>query len=60
MKKIHFTWEIPRSDKRDRCALCFNPFKPLQAKIKIAKSGAMRFPNLCKPCYGKSSVKVSA
>lgn len=51
--------KIPRSDKRDRCCLCLKPFKVLQPKFKMAESSAMRYPNLCRPCYEKSFVKLS-
>lgn len=45
MKKI---WQIPYSDKRDRCASCLVVLRKL--KFKSKEYNGYRFTNVCEKC----------
>lgn len=51
MKKLE-TWNIPRSDPRDRCGKCLLPFgkKVRIEKFKCKKYKGSRFPKVCYGC----------
>lgn len=54
MTVIKHHWQIPRSDKRERCGECFVIFKKFQPRHKRpGKDLGYRFPNLCMRCYKK-------
>lgn len=61
MKQILHAWQVPRSDKRDRCAKCLRPFKVKQIrhKIKGLSASTSRFPNECHACHTSPAVVVS-
>lgn len=40
-------WQIKRSDKRDRCAVCLLPFRKGQFKLKSKEFRGYRFSNVC-------------
>lgn len=56
-KNPKHAWEVPRSDKRERCGECFVPFAPDEARLPIKGRGGMlrRFPKVCRRCYDKLS-----
>lgn len=43
MKKKLEYWDIPRSDKRERCAKCLRVFKREERKIKSKEHSGYRF-----------------
>lgn len=44
------TWEIPRSDKRNRCGICLKPFKKGQFRYINKKINGYRFNRACIKC----------
>lgn len=46
-------WQIPRSNKTDRCAVCFRPFRKGQLKQRDMKLQGQRYTKVHLGCLTK-------
>lgn len=49
IKEINI-WEIPRSDKRDRCGTCLKVFHRSNIRFREGNPDVLRFPDVCLGC----------